>query len=166
MSVNGRGSAVFVAGELLPLGIGTVVPMAIVCLAALRHSVVRLGAIAWLPVATSLLILATAGATTADPALIAWNLSDPHHSPIRLAVIGIVVAGLLWAALAFRDPAGEPRGTVSSGQVLAAVALVGLMVLGASTHGAIDAVATVRVTERVIEVGRVDDWLLAVLAAG
>ena len=155
LGVDGPGTAFVVTGDLLPLGIGTVIPIATLCLAALRRRALKLGGIAWLPVVTPLLVLATAGATAAEP--------NSIHFFSPLAVIGIAFAGLAWAALAFSNPAREPRGTVSLGQVLGAVALVGLMALGASTPSGIDAMRWSRIFPPDAPSYA---WLPAILVAG
>ena len=113
-----------VAGELLMLAVGFAVPIASLVLVAVAHRRSRIQDSTWLPVVVALLVVAIASSSAAD------RLALP-------AVVGIPLAGLLWAALV----AGKSeRGPLSAGHLLGVVALIGLVMIGGATRGAVSTI--------------------------
>lgn len=149
-----------VVAELGTLGIGCAVPIVILFLVAVGHRWGRAPASAWLPVAMALLTFALAGATAADPADHAHAAGGwPAFEYFRLTVVGIALAGLVWAALVCSALAGETGGLLSLGQVLGVIALVGLMLVGSATRGAVNTFEAFRFVDVT------HGWLIVTLAA-
>ena len=157
---QGWRNAPLVVPELVTLGVGCGVPLAILLLAAVRHRWARGNASVWLPVATALLVFALAGTAAADPADTSHGvLGRPGVEYFRLAVVGTVVAGLVWGALSGSTQRGEARGFWSLGEVLGVVAVIGLMLLASATRGAVNQFEFARLGEVT------HTWLIATLAA-
>ncbi|MXZ88204.1 MAG: hypothetical protein F4081_00855 [Dehalococcoidia bacterium] len=157
---QGWRNAPLVVPELVTLGVGCGVPLVILLLAAVRHRWARGNASVWLPVATALLVFALAGTAAADPADTSHGvLGRPGVEHFRLAVVGIVLAGLVWGTFACSTPRGEARGFWSLGEVLGVVAVIGLMLLASATRGAVNQFEFARLGEVT------HTWLIATLAA-
>ena len=154
---GGWEEASLVIPEIATLGVGCAAPLVILFLVAIGHRWGRGPAAAWLPVATALLTFALAGATAADPGDTgrAGSLAFEY---VRLTVVGIALAGLVWGALVSSVSRDEPGRLLSLGQVLGVVALVGFMLLGSVTRGAVNTFETLRLSEVT------HTWLIVTLA--
>lgn len=158
---GGWGNASLVVAHLVALGVGWAVPIGILFLVAVGHRWGSGHAAVWLPVGTALLLLALAGATAASSANTAQAAAGlPWVQYLHLTVVGVALAGLVWAALVCSASGGEADGLLSWGQVLGLIAVVGLMLLGSATRGAVNTFETGRL------VGLTHVWLIVTLAIG